>query len=152
MNPVLRPAVEQDMNTVFELINELAVYENAGHKVLTCVDDFIRDGFGENPLFGCVVAEVDKKVVGFALYYTRYSTWNGPVLYLEDLLVTKALRGKGIGELLFEEMIRIAQEKGMRDLNWQVLDWNEPAINFYKKYDVELDPEWINGRITVNPV
>ena len=90
-------------------------------------------------------------MVGFALYYIRYSTWKGQCLYLEDFLVTEQQRGKGIGALLFERIIQEAKEKGFRRMVWQVLDWNEPALNFYKKYDAKLDPEWVNGSIDFIP-
>lgn len=148
-NVLIREAAKSDMSAVHELVKELAEYEKAADQVKTTVDDFVKDGFEGDPTFGCYVAEMDQKVVGFALYYIRYSTWNGKVLYLEDLLVTEECRGKGVGKLLFEKMIELGREKGFRDLNWQVLDWNEPAINFYKKYDVMLDPEWINGKIVL---
>lgn len=91
------------------------------------------------------MAEIDGKVEGFALYYIRYSTWKGQCLYLEDFLVTEKLRGKGAGKLLFERIIEEAKEKGFKRMVWQVLEWNEPAINFYKKYNATLDPEWVNG-------
>ena len=148
-NVLIREASKDDMLAVHNLVKELAVFEKAEDQVKTTPTDFIKDGFEENPSFGCYVAEVDGVVVGFALYYIRYSTWNGKVLYLEDLLVTEDYRGKGIGNLLFNKMIELGREKGFRDLNWQVLDWNEPAINFYKKYDALLDPEWINGKIVL---
>jgi GNAT superfamily N-acetyltransferase len=108
---------------------------------------FEESGFGAAPVWWGFVAETEEKVVGFALYYIRYSTWKGQCLYLEDFLVTNEYRGKGIGSLLFERVIKEAKEKGFRRMVWQVLEWNEPALNFYRKYQATLDGEWINGII-----
>jgi GNAT superfamily N-acetyltransferase len=107
-----------------------------------------RDGFGAHPKFGCLVAEVQGEVIGMSLYYTRYSTWKGPTLYLEDLVVKQAHRGTGAGTLLFEATLQLARDTNMSGMSWQVLDWNEPAINFYKKYGCTFDDEWVNCRIS----
>lgn len=136
------------MAAVLDLIVELAVYEKEPDAVIVTAEDLQRDGFGDNPLFECFVAEYESKVVGFALIYTKYSTWKGPCIYLEDLYVRESMRGKGIGALLFEKVIQVSKERGCQRMDWQVLDWNEPAINFYKKYNAELDPEWLNGRFS----
>ena len=96
-----------------------------------------------------MVENGEKKVIAFALYYIRYSTWKGQVMYLEDILVTEALRGKGIGKMLIERLIEEAKEKGFKRMTWQVLDWNEPAINFYKKFGAKFDPEWVNVTIEI---
>jgi GNAT superfamily N-acetyltransferase len=115
---------------------------------------FEESGFGKNPVWWAFVAETEesgnKTVVGFALYYIRYSTWKGQCLYLEDLLVTESMRGKGVGKLLFDELIEEVKRKGLKRMVWQVLEWNEPAINFYKKYNANLDPEWINGILDIS--
>jgi GNAT superfamily N-acetyltransferase len=111
------------------------------------VDQLTKDGFGPNEVFDCIVAEVGSQVIGFALYYTSYSTWKGKCLYLEDFLVTEAWRGKGIGKLLFDRVFQEAKDRNVGRFEWQVLDWNETAINFYKKYDAILDEEWLNGKI-----
>lgn len=143
----IRKSTEKDMETVHQLIMELAVYENAGDQMINTVAQLIEDGFGSKKIFDCIVAEVNSDVVGFALYYTSYSTWKGRSLYLEDFLVTERLRGKGIGKLLFDEVFKIAKNGGYGRFEWQVLDWNKPAINFYEKYNAILDPEWLNGKI-----
>ena len=151
MNDVLiRPATSNDMAAVHRLIVELAVYENEPDAVLNTVDSLIADGFGEDPKFKCLVAEQDKEVIGFALYYFSYSTWRGPCLYLEDLLVTERMLRKGVGKLLFDAVLHIATEYGAKRFEWQVLDWNEPAISFYKKYQTEFDETWINCKIFLN--
>lgn len=146
----IRRAVKEDCEALLALIQELAVYEKAPEQVTVTLEHFEESGFGKNPVWWGFVAELEGVVVGFALYYIRYSTWKGQCLYLEDFLVTEAHRGKGIGAMLFERVMQEAKEKGFKRMVWQVLDWNEPAINFYKKYDANLDPEWINGTIDFN--
>lgn len=145
----IRKAVESDCARLLELIQELADYEKASDQVTVTLDHFIQSGFGANPVWWCLVAEVGGRVEGFALYYIRYSTWKGQRMYLEDLLVTQAMRGKGLGKLLFDQLIIEAREKGFSGIAWQVLDWNEPAINFYKKYPTQFDGEWINCSISL---
>ncbi len=147
----IRKAEKKDCSRVLELIQELADYEKAPDEVTVSLEHFEESGFGPNPVWWAFVAEFDGKVEGFALYYIRYSTWKGQCLYLEDFLVTQQLRGKGAGTLLFDRIIQETKEKGYSRLVWQVLDWNEPAINFYKKYNAKLDPEWINGTIDFRP-
>jgi GNAT superfamily N-acetyltransferase len=143
----IRTATPKDMQAVNDLIHELAVYEKAGEQHINTTEQLIEDGFGSNKVFDCIVAELNGTVVGFALFYTSYSTWKGKCLYLEDFLVTEKLRAKGIGKLLFDEVYQIAKNKKVGRFEWQVLDWNEPAINFYKKYNATLDGEWLNGKI-----
>lgn len=147
MNIHIRRAQLTDCKRLLELIQELADYEKAPQEVTVTLEHFIESGFGEKPVWWAFVAEVDGNVEGFALYYIRYSTWKGQCLYLEDFYVTEKLRGNGTGKLLFDRVIEEAKEKGFNRMVWQVLDWNEPAINFYKKYDAVLDPEWINGTL-----
>jgi GNAT superfamily N-acetyltransferase len=148
---------------MMELIRELAVYEKEPEAVTVSFDHFVESGFGQNPVWFAYVAEATiasvsashspfgegrGEVIGFALYYIRYSTWKGQRLYLEDLLVTEKMRGKGIGKLLFDKLIEEAKERKFSGMMWQVLDWNEPAINFYKKYpDVVFDKGWLNCMI-----
>jgi len=147
MNISVRRAEKEDCAAMMSLIHELALYEKAPEQVTVSFDHFVESGFGSNPVWWAFVAETDNKVVGFALYYIRYSTWKGQRLYLEDLIVTENMRGQGIGHLLFDRLIEECKEKKFSGMMWQVLDWNEPAINFYKKYNVNLDGEWINGSL-----
>ncbi len=141
---IIRKSTPADVPAMFELVKELAIYEKALDQVNNTPEQMLADGFGENPIFGAVVAEENGSIVGMSLYYFRYSTWKGKRLYLEDLIVQEAMRGRGIGEALIQATIAVAKETGCTGLMWQVLDWNEPAINFYKKLGTRLDDEWIN--------
>lgn len=142
---IIRNARKEDCKAMMQLIHELAEYEKAPDEVTVTFDHFVESGFGEKPVWWAFVAEVDESVVGFALYYIRYSTWKGQRLYLEDILVNEPFRGKGIGKLLFDRLLEEVKEKKFSGMVWQVLDWNEPAINFYKKYKgVSFDNEWVN--------
>ena len=143
----IRKAVRKDCARMMELIQELATYEKAPDEVTVSLTHFEESGFGPNPVWWAFVAEAHGVVVGMALYYVRYSTWKGQRMYLEDILVTEDMRGQKIGSLLFDALIVEAKEKGFNGMNWQVLDWNEPAINFYKKYNANFDPEWVNCSI-----
>jgi len=143
----IRRAVQTDCPRLLELIRELALYERAPQEVTVSLEHFTESGFGHKPVWWAFVAESEGLIQGFALYYIRYSTWKGQVMYLEDIIVTEKSRGKGIGKLLFDQLIEEAKEKGFKRIVWQVLEWNEPAINFYKKYDAQFDPEWWNGSI-----
>ena len=145
MDVVIREAAREDCQRLLELVNELAVYERAPEEVTVTLEHFEESGFGETPVWWAWVAEVDGVVHGFALYYIRYSTWKGQRMYLEDLLVTEAARGRGLGKLLMDGLIEEAKAKGLKGITWQVLNWNEPAINFYRKYPTRFDEEWTNG-------
>lgn len=149
MSITIRRAKQEDCPRLLELVKELALYEKAPDEVTVSMDHFTESGFGANPVWWAFVAEEDGLINGFALYYIRYSTWKGQAMYLEDILVTEAARGKGLGKLLFDRLIEEAREKGFKRMTWQVLEWNEPAINFYKKYKAEFDGEWLNGAIYV---
>jgi GNAT superfamily N-acetyltransferase len=146
----IRKAVREDCARMMELIQELATYEKAPDEVTVSLSHFEESGFGQNPVWWAFVAEVSGVVVGMALYYVRYSTWKGQRMYLEDILVTEEMRGKKIGGMLFDTLIQEAKDKKFMGMNWQVLDWNEPAINFYKKYNASFDPEWLNCSISFN--
>jgi GNAT superfamily N-acetyltransferase len=143
-NIVIRRAIEGDCPRLFELIQELAEFERAPNEVTVTLDHFIDTGFGTNPVWWAFVAECDGVVHGFALYYVRYSTWKGRRLYLEDLIVTEKMRGRGMGKLLFDRLLLEAREKNFHGMVWQVLDWNEPAIAFYKKYNAIIESGWMN--------
>ncbi|MEO7768693.1 MAG: GNAT family N-acetyltransferase [Ferruginibacter sp.] len=153
MNITIRKAVKADCHRMMELVAELALFEKAPEEITVNFDHFVESGFGENPVWWAFVAESTNdgqqcKVGAFALYYIRYSTWKGQRMYLEDLLVTESLRGKGIGKLLFDKLIEEAKEKQFTGIAWQVLDWNESAINFYKKIgQVNFDNGWVNCAI-----
>jgi GNAT superfamily N-acetyltransferase len=144
MNTVIRLATRQDCVRLLELIHELAVYERAPDEVTVSLEEFEDAGFGSRPAWKAFVAEVGGIVQGFGLYYIRYSTWKGCRLYLEDLLITEQFRGKGLGKLIFDRLIKEAIACGYNGITWQVLDWNEPAINFYKKYNASFDTGWLN--------
>ena len=145
----IRKAIKEDCPALLELVQELATYERAPHEVTVTPEHFAESGFGEKPVWWAFVAEVDGQIAGFALYYVRYSTWKGQAMYLEDILITNEMRGKGIGKLLFDRLIEEAREKKFNRIIWQVLDWNEPAINFYKKYNADIDSGWLNCSIYV---
>ena len=153
MNIKLRRATAEDCPRLLELIMELAIYEKAPQEVTVTLDEFIAAGFGENPVWKSFVAVDGENIVGLALFYVRYSTWKGCRLYLEDFLVTENYRGKGIGKLLFDRVVQEAKEGNFNGMNWQVLDWNTPAINFYDKYGAanesechwRLRPAWRNA-------
>jgi GNAT superfamily N-acetyltransferase len=149
MNISIRRAIKEDCARLLELIKELAVFEKAPHEVTVTLKHFIESGFGKNPVWFGFVAEENNLIHGFALYYIRYSTWKGQRMYLEDILVTEQSRGKGIGKMLFDRLIEEAKEKKFNGIVWQVLDWNETAISFYKKYNTKFDDEWINCSIEV---
>jgi len=148
MDVHLRVAIKKDCLRLLELVNELALYEKAPQEVTVTLQEFEEAGFGDKPVWKAFVTEIDGLVVGFALYYIRYSTWKGCRMYLEDLLVTETLRGKGIGKLLFDKCIQEAKELGYSGMVWQVLDWNEPALNFYKKYEADIESCWLNASLS----
>jgi GNAT superfamily N-acetyltransferase len=144
----IRIAKKEDCPRLMEFVNELALFERAPQEVTVTLDEFEDAGFGQNPVWKAFVAEIDGLIVGFALYYIRYSTWKGCRMYLEDLIITEDMRGKGIGKLLFDRLIIEAKELGFNGMTWQVLDWNEPAINFYKKYEAVVEAGWLNAALS----
>ena len=138
----IRKAKKEDMTAVLKLIKELAVFEKEPDAVEISVADLQRDGFKEQPEFECFVAEVAEKIQGIALVYKRYSTWKGPVLHLEDLIVSQNMRGHNIGTLLLNEVVRYGNHLGVKRISWEVLDWNEPAIAFYEKKGANVMRDW----------
>ncbi len=145
----IRPAVAEDCVRLLELVRELAEYERAPEEVTVSVEHFRESGFGKAPVWWAFVAEVGGEVVGFALYYIRYSTWKGQRMYLEDIIVTERWRCRGIGGRLMDRLIEEAKGKKLHGISWQVLEWNEPAINFYRKYGPRFDGEWVNVALDV---
>jgi GNAT superfamily N-acetyltransferase len=168
----IRKAVKEDCPRLLELIKELAEYERAPDDVTVTLEHFAESGFGENPVWWAFVAtspsdslsslraerskgegeinpENSEVIHAFALYYVRYSTWKGQAMYLEDIVVTESMRRKQVGKLLFDRLIEEAKAKKWNRIIWQVLDWNEPAINFYKKYNASFDNEWVNCSLYV---
>ena len=149
----IRPAKREDAGRMMELIHELAVFEKEPEAVTVSMEHFVENGFGKNVVWKAWVAEIKESevtepwIAGFALYYDRYSTWKGRRLYLEDLIVTEHMRGKGLGKLLFETLLDIAKKENYSGMAWQVLDWNEPAIRFYQKYKASIEDGWLNCNI-----
>jgi GNAT superfamily N-acetyltransferase len=153
MRVTIRRGEQKDLPGVLELINELAVYEKAPHEVINTVEQMEKDGFGPNPIFGLFVAENESGIVGISVYYWRYSTWKGKRLYLEDIVVTEKERGNGIGKLLFDRTMQHAVDENCSGMLWQVLDWNEPGLNFYRKhYNPKFDGEWINASLEIDQI
>lgn len=152
MNLNIRKAQSTDCEAMLVLINELALYERAPTEVTVQLEHFRDAGFGKDKIWDAFIAEVDDTTVGFALYYTRYSTWKGCRLYLEDFIVTEDFRGKGIGKQLFEKVIQIAKGGNYNGMVWQVLDWNEPALNFYRKYNAEIEIGWLNASFSAEQI
>jgi GNAT superfamily N-acetyltransferase len=148
MDIKIRVAEERDCPRMMELINELAVYERAPDEVTVTPEEFAAAGFGPDRVWKAFVAEVDGFVAGFALYYVRYSTWKGCRLYLEDFIVTESQRGKGLGKQLFESVIQEAKDRNYNGMVWQVLDWNEPALQFYNKYNAQIEEGWLNASLS----
>jgi len=144
----LRYAVKEDCPRLLELIRELAVYEKAPEEVTVTLDEFADAGFGEKPVWKAFVVENSTGILGFALFYIRYSTWKGCRLYLEDFFVSESQRGQGLGKVLFERVMKEARDQNYNGMTWQVLDWNEPAINFYKKYGAQIESGWLNTSFT----
>ena len=147
MTAHIRKGTQADLSVVLDLIKELAEYEKALNEVTITLKELEEDGFGKHPWYWFIVAEVDGEIVGMSFYFIRYSTWIGRFLFLEDFVVKESYRGKGIGSQLFEETVRIAQQMEVNGMIWQVLDWNMPAINFYKKYEAQLDSQWLSGKL-----
>lgn len=148
MSVIIRIGTPADIPQVLNLVKELATFEKAPNEVEVTVDEMTNWGFGNDKQFDFFVAEEDNTIVGIALYYYKYSTWKGKCLFLEDIIVTESYRGKGLGKLLFNQVVEVSKAQNVRRMEWQVLNWNTPAIEFYKKYEAVLDNEWINCKLT----
>jgi GNAT superfamily N-acetyltransferase len=145
---IIRKGTREDIPAVLALVKELAVFEKQPDEVQVTVPEMLDWGFGKKKIFEFFVLEVDGVLVGMALYYYKYSTWKGKCLFLEDIIVTEKERGNGYGKLLFAEVVKVARKKKVRRMEWQVLEWNSAAIEFYKKYNTHFDGEWINCKLT----
>ena len=152
MEIIIRKGVKTDLSAVLSLIKELADFENARDQVTITLEDLEKDGFGENPWYWFLIAEKDDKIVGLSFYWIRYSTWKGKFLFLEDFVIKGEYRRQGVGSKLFEETINICKKQGLNGIIWQVLDWNNSAIEFYKKYNAEISKEWLNGKLSKNQI
>jgi GNAT superfamily N-acetyltransferase len=148
MSIVIRTGTKADIPFALNLVKELAVYEKAPNEVEVTIEEMTEWGFGSDKQFDFFVALEKDVIVGLALYYYKYSTWKGKCLFLEDIIVTESQRGKGLGKLLFDKVVQVSKEQKVRRMEWQVLDWNTPAIEFYKKHDANLDGEWVNCKLT----
>ncbi|HRI41627.1 MAG: GNAT family N-acetyltransferase [Bacteroidota bacterium] len=146
---IIRPARAADVPAMFALVKELALFEKAPEQVTNSEADMLRDGFGEQPVFRSLVAECEGQVVGLAIFFVKYSTWKGKGLYLDDLIVTETYRGRGIGLALLKAYLEEARRSGARQVHWQVLDWNQPAIDLYKKMGASLEAEWLDCKMNV---
>ncbi|MFI5219803.1 MAG: GNAT family N-acetyltransferase [Bacteroidia bacterium] len=152
MNVIIRKGNKTDVSAVFNLMMELAIYEKGEYLVTNTVEQMAEDGFGENPVYGLLVAETENKIAGMAIYFIKYSTWRGKGLSLEDLIVTEKVRKHGIGKKLFESVIAEAKKINARTMHWQVLDWNTPAIDFYKKYNCTFEGEWVDCKLSMEQI
>jgi GNAT superfamily N-acetyltransferase len=149
---IIRKGTPEDMESVLELIKELAVFEKEPDAVEVSVEDLVRDGFGINPLFHVFVAEVQAEIVGIALYYYRYSTWKGKTIHLEDLIVKNRMRGSGVGSALYSEIMAQAKRDGVLRIDWNVLDWNQSAIDFYEKTGAKVLSDWRVAQMDKNGI
>ena len=152
MRITIRKGEKKDIPAVLGLIKELALFEKAPLEVTNTAADMERDGFSDSPVFMLQVAENDSVIVGMAIYFIKYSTWKGKGVYLDDIVVNENFRQQGIGKLLLEAVILHSHELGAKQLHWQVLDWNEPAIKFYEKYKATFDREWINCKLSEHQI
>jgi GNAT superfamily N-acetyltransferase len=145
---LLRVGKKQDVRQIFQLIKEMSLYEKRERELNITQKDLLKDGFGKKKLFDVIVAQAGKEIIGFAVYYTTYSTWKGKCLFLHELFVNEKYRKKGAGSKLFDKIIKIGKKEKVGRIEWRVLNWNTPAIEFYKKYNVKMDSEWIECELT----
>jgi len=148
----IREGVKKDLPSVLGLIKELADYQNSLEEVTITLENLENDGFGDHPWYWFLIAENDNEIIGLSFYFIRYSTWKGKVLFLEDFVIKGEYRGQGVGSKLFEETLNICKEQGLNGMIWQVLDWNNSAIEFYKQYNAKISKEWLNGKLSKNQI
>ena len=148
MKTTIRKGIKKDLPSVLRLIKELADYENSLEEVTITLEDLENDGFGNHPWYWFSVAEKNNQIIGLSFYWVRYSTWKGKFLFLEDFIIKDEYRRQGVGAKLFEATIKICQKLKLNGIIWQVLDWNTPAIDFYKKYNADISSKWLNGKLT----
>lgn len=148
MEVIVRPGKKEDVPAAHALVMELALYEKAPDQVTNTVQQMMEDGFGSQPVYRLLVAETENKIIGIAIYYIKYSTWKGKGLFLEDYIVTEKYRNRGIGKKLFNAVIAEAKAMNAKTMHWQVLDWNTPSIEFYKKYNSTVEPEWLDCKLS----
>lgn len=148
MEVIIREGQIKDCKETLRLIKELAEFEKALDEVTLTIEELEEDGFGPSPKYRLLVAEYNEEIVGIALFYYKYSTWKGKCVYLDDIIVTEKFRNKGIGSKLFKAVVFESKRYNAKRMEWQVLDWNKQAINFYKKYHAVLNQEWVNGKLT----
>jgi GNAT superfamily N-acetyltransferase len=147
MDVIIRKGRKEDVPAVHQLVMELATFEKAPEQVTNTVEEMMEDGFGSSPVYGLIVAELENKIIGMAIYFVKYSTWRGKGLFLEDLIVTESYRKSGFGKKLFDAVLAEAKKMHAKTMHWQVLDWNTPAIEFYKKYNCTFEGEWIDCKL-----
>ena len=152
MKTIVREGIKKDLPHTLELIKELAEYENSLNELTITLEELETDGFGETSYYSFLVAENNDTIVGLSFYFIRYSTWKGKFLFLEDFVIKEEYRNQGIGSLLFEATIEVCKKSNLNGMNWQVLDWNIPAIEFYKKYNANISKEWLNGKLTKDQI
>jgi len=152
MNFIIRKGKKEDLSEVLDLIKELALFEKAPEEVTNTLSKMEEDGFGPKPVFSFFVATLEDKIIGVALYFTKYSTWKGKGLYLDDLVITESMRGKGLGSKLFKAFIEEAKAMKAQQVHWQVLNWNTPAINFYKKLNASIEDDWLNCKLSFDQI
>ncbi|GGF82162.1 GNAT family N-acetyltransferase [Wenyingzhuangia marina] len=142
MGVIIREGELKDTSGIFSLINELAKFENEPDAVELTIEDIKNDGFGDHPKFEVFVAELNEELIGMALFYYRYSTWKGKTLHLEDLIVKETARGNGVGKLLYNEVLKYAHQQKLKRVEWAVLNWNTPAVNFYENSGAVVFDDW----------
>lgn len=152
MNLIIREGEKKDIPEVLNLIKQLADYEKALDQVTITEKELENDGFKDHPYYSFLIAEKDQEIIGLSFFFIRYSTWKGKFLFLEDFVIKKEYRKQGIGTALFNKTIETCHKLKLNGMCWQVLDWNTPAINFYKKYDSEISSKWLNGKLTKSQI